>query len=470
MKIGKQAEDSPTSRPKNTAPPDYTSRKVQYRLLVIVALVMAMLLSFQWIWSLVSPPVANNLEVMRGAEPISFGRVEIEPGDIRGDALARARSDLWNKILDEIDAEEEISMLHVLHSIRHSVPVTDLEKQNWWELYQKLDGSWESYHDDAFLAIRQNKGGYNDQQLAVWLDVLEQVESEWKGKLREALLAVTEKKPISSQQRQTLVSMQQSLDQAALSRVEDHTVFRPRDNAAWFRILELLQELDDQQLSRGSHGQVGGLQLAEQMSFYRGKLVSLRGTVKRAYRITAAKNPLGIQEYTVLYIIPQDTVLPVVVFCLETPPGFPRLENNDRGGHITALNEPVSITGYFFKSWVYLADTETVSAPLLLARRPYWKATPSGQASRTPLSTMTLLLIFVGTATLAVGLATMVYLRSRRPRIPIDDSDPSQVVSSLLAIPKDQVLPSTSDSLKSLANSQPASPAGKGEVEQGGQE
>jgi hypothetical protein len=83
---------------------------------------------------------------------------------------------------------------------------------------------------------------------------------------------------------------------------------------------------------------------------------------------------------------------------------------------------------------------------------------------------MTLLLIFVGTATLAVGLATMVYLRSRRPRISIDDSDPSQVVSSLLAIPKDQVLPSTSDSLKSLANSEPASPAGKGEVEQGGQE
>ena len=466
MKFGSPADDSEASRSTHKDPPDYSSRRVQYRLLVIVALVMGMLLMFQWIWTLAAPRPEDPVTASRdqaGAEPTSFGRADVEAGDVRADALVQARSDLWNRILDKLTTDEEILMLRTLRSIRQETPVTDLEKQRWWELYQKLDSSWEDYHDSAFLAISQNSQHLNEQQLAVWLEVLKQVESEWTGQLRESLLAVTENTPLSARQRRSLDMMQQSLDQAALSRVQDHTVFRNRENTAWFRILELLQQMDDQQLARGSHGQVGCLQLSEQSDFYRGKLVRLRGTAKRGYRITAPRNPLGIQEYSVLYLRPQDTDSPVVLFCLETPAGFPHLDSRDKDGKITELNEPLAVTGYYFKSWVYLAEKDPYSAPLLLARSAEWATTAPTQARQTTPSGRALLLIFVGTAMLAITVATLVYLRTRWQSATSRKEDPSRVARSLDAIPEEQILPSTRDSLKSLA----ARPPAAGEAGQG---
>ncbi len=467
MKSVSPIDESSAPRSTRKLPPDYSTRRVQYRLLVIVALLMGMLFMFQWIWTMVvtpQPPVPVTVSSdQAGAEPRSFGRDDVEPGDIRGDALGQARSDLWNQILDRLTPEEEILMLRTLRSIRQETPVTDLEKQRWWELYQKLDSSWEDYHDAAFLAISQNSQKLNEQQLEVWLDVLKQVESEWTGQLREGLLAVTENTPLSVEQRESLEAMQQSLDRAAISRVEDHTVFRTRESAAWFRILELLQQMDNQQLARGSHGQVGCLQLSEQSDFYRGKLVRLRGTAKRGYRVTAPGNPLGIQEYSVLYLRPQDTDSPVVLFCLETPAGFPRLESRDKEGKITELNEPLAVTGFYFKSWVYLAEKDAFSAPLLLARSADWANSIPTQVRQTTPSGHALLLIFGVTAMLAITVAALVYARTRWQGVTSRKLDPSAVVSSLNAIPEEQLLPSTRDSLKSLA----AKPPATGEAGQG---
>ena len=466
MKFGSQADDVQDSRSQRTPPPDYSSRKVQLRLLVIVALVMALLLSFQWIWGLVSPP-AREVPVpiqqdLAGTEPESFGR-EPETGDIRAASLVQARADLWNLILDKLSPEEEILMLRTLRLVRREEPVTDLEKQRWWELYQKLDSSWEDYHDKAFLAISQNSEKLNDQQLAVWLDVLKVIESEWTGSLREGLLAITGKAPLSDLQHDSLDAIQQALDQAALSRVQDHSVFRTRENAAWFRIMELLQNMDQSTLARGSHGQVGYLQLSEQSDFYRGKLVRLRGTAKRGYRVTAPMNPLGIQEYSVLYVQPLDTDSPVVLFCLETPAGFPRLASRDKDGQITELNQPLAVTGYYFKSWVYLAEVDAVSAPLLLTRSPeITRAISASPAVQQPPSGMSVLLTLCGTAMLSIMVALLVAIRTRR-RGPSRSAVSSEVGDSLAAIPEDQVLPSIRESLTSLsANPPKAGDAGQG--------
>ena len=153
---------------------------------------------------------------------------------------------------------------------------------------------------------------------------------------------------------------------------------------------------------------------------------------------------------------------------LETPAGFPRLASRDKDGQITELNQPLAVTGYYFKSWVYLAEADAVSAPLLMTRSPEitgTMATPV-QARQPVPSGISLLIIFSGTAMLAITIATMVYLRTRRKGPLVGTSlspDSSQVASSLAAIPKDQVLPSTRDSLKSLsANPPTAEDAGQG--------
>ena len=126
MKSVSPIDESSAPRSTRKLPPDYSTRRVQYRLLVIVALLMGMLFMFQWIWTMVvtpQPPVPVTVSSdQAGAEPRSFGRDDVEPGDIRGDALGQARSDLWNQILDRLTPEEEILMLRTLRSIRQETP------------------------------------------------------------------------------------------------------------------------------------------------------------------------------------------------------------------------------------------------------------------------------------------------------------------------------------------------------------
>ena len=114
MKFGSQADDVQDSRSQRTPPPDYSSRKVQLRLLVIVALGMALLLSFQWIWGLVSPPAREVplpiQQDLAGAEPESFGR-EPETGDIRAASLVQARADLAAATAASAAAERETTQL-----------------------------------------------------------------------------------------------------------------------------------------------------------------------------------------------------------------------------------------------------------------------------------------------------------------------------------------------------------------------
>jgi hypothetical protein len=93
-----------------------------------------------------------------------------------------------------------------------------------------------------------------------------------------------------------------------------------------------------------------------------------------AYRIGAPANNNGITGYYVYWLNPAGGPdRPIVIYALETPPGFPALADKDLGQQATELNESVEVTGYFFKNWAYQAQDHTRLAPLLLAKAPVWR-------------------------------------------------------------------------------------------------
>jgi hypothetical protein len=95
-----------------------------------------------------------------------------------------------------------------------------------------------------------------------------------------------------------------------------------------------------------------------------------------AYRVSAPKNDLGIREFCLFWIQPNDdSNLPIVVYALQPPDGFPELTQEHR-----KLHEPMVVTGYFFKRWVYRAGDGLNSVPLLVTSQPAWSPTPAAPA------------------------------------------------------------------------------------------
>ena len=102
------------------------------------------------------------------------------------------------------------------------------------------------------------------------------------------------------------------------------------------------------------------LQLFKQPDDYRCRVVSVKGTVKLAYRVAAEPNYLGVNEYVVYVIHPAaGPGSPIIVYALAAPAGFPAIANRDRDGKTTKLDEDVELTGVFFKRWAYQGQDGT---------------------------------------------------------------------------------------------------------------
>jgi hypothetical protein len=150
-----------------------------------------------------------------------------------------------------------------------------------------------------------------------------------------------------------------------LRAVRDDTWHRDSERDAWFNLLEVLREADPQQLEAASLGPIAFVQIFQQPEYYRGKLVTIEGKVHRAHRLFAFPNDQGIEGYWQLWIEPVGgPAEPVVVYALELPEGFPTGMD---------VQEPVRVTGFFYKRWAYGAADGIRTAPLLLVRTVQWQ-------------------------------------------------------------------------------------------------
>jgi hypothetical protein len=117
---------------------------------------------------------------------------------------------------------------------------------------------------------------------------------------------------------------------------------------------------------RQSVGLVGHTQLFHDPDDYRGQVVTIRGTVRFA----------SYDDHYVLWIRPEgEPTSPIVIYALELPPGFPRIEPST--AELTKLQEEVEVSGIFVKRGSYLAQDGPRTAPLIVARSPVRMHSPS---------------------------------------------------------------------------------------------
>lgn len=150
------------------------------------------------------------------------------------------------------------------------------------------------------------------------------------------------------------------IDPERLRAIRDNTPFRAVEHEAWFAMWGRLQSAPPAELTAPVGTPVSYAQLDRQPEAWRGRLVTLRGLFHRAMPARAPANGHGIGRYFEVWLEPTEApALPVVVHCLELPPGFPQ------GMQIRAEG---AVTGYFFKRWLYDAQDGLRTAPLVVAR------------------------------------------------------------------------------------------------------
>ncbi len=327
----------------------------------------------------------------------------------------QARSDAWSGLLDTMAKERRRLFLVALKSARDEVPLADDDRLQWSAFVAELDEGWQQYLSEARQSIEQAGQELTDDERQQWLAVLADLQQQWQQQSFPALAALEKSESLLPEHRESLDRIQAELDAVFLSTIRDNTVFRPTETDAWFRLLERLSRSDSAELQSASAGTVGFGQLFKQPDVYRGRLVTVQGTVRRAEFKEAPDNLYGIGGYYMLWLQPVGANSPIVIYTLEIPDGFPA----NRGANAPAaqpdMDEDIQVTGYFFKRWAYPAQDGTRLAPIVLAKSFAW--TPSApavaDAANLPRPTVWVALI-AGTGLFGIAVAALVYWFSGR--------------------------------------------------------
>ena len=246
--------------------------------------------------------------------------------------------------------------------------------------------------------------------------------------------------------------------------LDDRPINRGSEYHAFYHLLELLNETSLEKLEAASEGEVGFRQMFEQTEEYRGKLVTVKGVVRRVETIEAPENEYGIDTYYRLWMetVGGSRELITAIF-LELPEEFPTKQ-----AAVDVETPQVEFTGFFYKREPYQSNrTENngmATAPLVLAKLPNWLPPPPPREPVEPPSIAMIALAVVGTALGASLLAAGAWHFSRnRSQQAEKYSLTSRVRGEDIARPSDEdVLPSTLEALGQLAESSP------GESEQQG--
>jgi hypothetical protein len=227
----------------------------------------------------------------------------------------------------------------------------------------------------------------------------------------------------------------------ALARVRDATTFRDADNDAWFQVWQTLQEGDRGSAGRARPRDVSFRELFGQPRSFRGRLVRMKGTLRRAERLPAPPNDYGVDHFWQCWMEPAGgPASPVVIQCLTLPEGMP-------AG--LAIGEPVEVTGYFFKNFAYNAADAIRVAPVIMTAEPTWE--PVVAAPRSGLAGPGGVTLVVAASVAAVvgatwlgGMASRRRASAARPAPAADldaalaDLDPVSIEESLRRMAADQ--------------------------------
>ncbi len=329
--------------------------------------------------------------------------------------LAQARTDAWSGLMQAMDLDMRQRFLRGLKAARDGQPADPATRQAWPDLVQWLDEGWNHYLQQARQSLDDEEIALTEDERSQWRDILDHMQQQWQERSLSALKHLAESPPSTTEHQTEIQSIQAELDTVFLAEVRDNTVFRAAETDAWFRLFERLASNDVGDPSRMGAPLVSFGQLFKQPDVYRGRLVTVQGAARRAEFMEAPANIYGIANYFRLWLQPSGSNSPIVIYSLEIPEHFPAAGIAGAPGSIVDMDEPVEITGFFFKRWPYPAQDGTRLAPVLLSRTVSWSPGSIGVADPERLPGWTFWLgLIAGTALFGAGVATLAHWFSGR--------------------------------------------------------
>ncbi len=340
-----------------------------------------------------------------------------EPEDPSSDKarLAQAETDAWSGLIRAMDRGMRPRFLSGLKSARDGQLADPPTRQAWPDLVTWLDEGWNHYLQQARQSLDDDEITLTQDERRQWLDILKQMQQQWQTQSLPALKQLAESPPSTTAHQTEIERIQTELDTVFLAEIRDNTIFRAAETDAWFRLLERLAVNDVSRSSQTAAPVVSFGQLFKQPDVYRGRLVTVQGTARRAEFMAAPENIYGITNYFRLWLQPSGSNSPIVIYSLEIPERFPAAAIAEAPGSFLDMDEPVQVTGFFFKRWPYPAQDGTRLAPVVLSRTLSWSPSTTGLADPERLPGWTFwLALFSGTALFGSGIAALVYWFSGR--------------------------------------------------------
>ena len=393
--------------------PDYSSRRSQIRLLVLVFALLAMLRvidearqpeNWQWFVAMQTPPSTAGTNPSVPATDSTWAAIDTHPpmqaapenpdvpvirttdnlpsaGELGRSPADHAAQDAllngWTVVWKRLSNSQQDQLSRGLWTHRQGGNWDDHERLAWPPLALAVRDQWTTYLNRLQQNLEREQATLTPAQQQQCRDVIAQLAQTAEGQIA-ALQALAEPTTPSPDQSAALGSLQKTLDERAWNAVEDNTVLRSADNEAWNRAWEFLASPEATKVAEP----VSFVQLFAQSEAYRGRAVQVRGTARLGYQVKSRSERQGIRSYYVLWLRPaDDSETPMVVYVASLPAGFPPLTERTPPGDGTALREEVTVTGLHFKRWLYGSQGGPNLAPLILGKITDWSP---GEANSAP--------------------------------------------------------------------------------------
>ncbi len=426
---------SPNARDSIVPPPDYASRAIKTRLLILFGMLILVIILMKeagkpanWRWMgfdnepAVPNPVDDTSVDNAAKHHPSHGpaTTSTQPNQTKAqnpttdltpdDELAggwqaepidypELASRFWFETIDRMNFAQHRELFQFLKALRTGqtgvlAASTDNPLAKYQSLIDIIVERRSRFHQQAFdqLAILAD-GSEAKTELA---DQLFESQTVWEKQILPAFQSALRGEDITLGQQRQIQRLQTVLDLRVLNKVQDRSsIGWAGDSTPWVRLWERVAAHDF-----GQAEPVSQLQLISQPEYYRGKAVEIEGWVRSARRDELQDSELGVSHYYILWLRPADTkIAPYCVYALTLPEGFP-----DVTTEFSDYNQPVKVSGLFFKIRSYPdAQRQVRESPVILTHQPelVTKTVPTSvnawQPSRTTLVFLLALIPIVAT-------------------------------------------------------------------------
>lgn len=162
-----------------------------------------------------------------------------------------------------------------------------------------------------------------------------------------------------------------------LALIRDNSVgVRPAERDIYYRMLAKTRDTRPERLEKAASDAVAFSLLMTESQRYIGKLLTVRGEIRRVVPLSAGPNEHGIGDHWEVWLFNRDSGMnPYCLRMTSLPPGLPTGQEIPAGTLVT-------VTGYFFKRYGYQAPGFRLHlAPMILAKSLTWHQKESLPAS-----------------------------------------------------------------------------------------